>query len=182
MMSETAVFGGGCFWCTEAVFQRLQGVTEVTSGYAGGDPTRVKAQEVSYDDVAYRDTGYAEVIRVSFDPHKIHYDDLLNVFFALHDPTTLNQQGNDVGPQYRSLILYTSDEQRRLAEQKIEQLTQDQVFDQPIVTEVEPLQDFHEAEPAHRDYYNRNQQNPYCQVIISPKVAKLRQQFAHLLK
>jgi peptide-methionine (S)-S-oxide reductase len=174
---QQAVFGGGCFWCTEAVFERLKGVMSVVSGYAGGsvsDPT--------YEQVSSGSTGHAEAIRIEFDPKQIGFEDLLNVFFAMHDPTTPNQQGNDVGEQYRSAIFYTSDNQRVLAEKFIEDLEKEGTFDAPIVTEVKPLDKFFEAEDYHRQYYDKNPNKPYCQIVINPKIAKLRQKFAPLLK
>ena len=174
---ETAVFGGGCFWCTEAVFRRLRGVSKTVPGYTGG--TSVNP---AYNDLHERDTGHVEALRVEFDPTQISYGTLLDVFFGTHDPTTLNRQGNDSGPQYRSVIYFTDETQKALATQKITRLTTDQVFNQPIVTTIEPLKTFYPAEPEHRDYYEKNQQNPYCQVVISPKIAKLRQHYAQFLK
>lgn len=174
---ETAVFGGGCFWCTEAVFQRLRGVKKVTSGYAGGS-----LPNPSYEAVSTGTTGHAEVIKVEYDPDEISYPDLLDVFFGTHDPTTLNRQGNDVGTQYRSVIFYANDEQKEKAEKAIQELSAQNVFDKPIVTTLEPLGTFYEAESYHKDYYNQNQSKPYCQVVISPKVKKLREKFAPLLR
>lgn len=174
---ETAVFGGGCFWCTEAIFLRLKGVQSVESGYAGGH-----TKNRTYEEVSGGDTGHAESIRIEFDPNQIKYADLLNVFFATHDPTTPNRQGNDVGPQYRSAIFYTSDEQKTEAEKFIQQLESEGTFDDPIVTEVTKLDKFWLAESYHQRYYDQNQNEPYCQFIINPKLAKLRQKFAPLLK
>jgi len=174
---EIAVFGGGCFWCTEAVFERLRGVESVTSGYAGGE-----TEDPTYEEVSAGQTGHAEVLRVEYDPTEISYETLLNVFFATHDPTTMNQQGSDVGTQYRSIILYSNDSQRREAEAFIEKLSNEDVFDAPIVTEVKLLEEFYEAEEYHREYYRNNPDKPYCQAIITPKIAKLRQKFAPLLK
>jgi peptide-methionine (S)-S-oxide reductase len=174
---QTAVFGGGCFWCTEAVFKRLKGVESVTSGYAGGT-----MDNPSYEQVSMERTGHAEVIKVEFDPATISYNDLLNVFFATHDPTTLNQQGNDFGTQYRSVILYSNEEQRKSAESFIEELEKNGTFDNPIATEVKSLERFFEAEDYHHDYYDANPDKAYCQVVINPKLAKLRQKFAPLLK
>ncbi|MBI4050137.1 MAG: peptide-methionine (S)-S-oxide reductase MsrA [Candidatus Doudnabacteria bacterium] len=176
-MKEIAVFGGGCFWCTEAVFQNLRGVESVTSGYAGGT-----TDNPIYHEVTSGGTGHAEVIRVEFDPEVINYKDLLTVFFALHDPTTPNRQGADTGPQYRSIILYTSVAQKSAAEEFIKKLTDEKVFDAPIVTEVKALDKFYEAEEEHKNYYKKNPDKPYCQVVINPKVAKLRQKFAELLR
>jgi peptide-methionine (S)-S-oxide reductase len=175
--NETAVFGGGCFWCTEAVFDELNGVISVMPGYAGGsmkDPT--------YDDVCGGRTGHAEVIRIEFDPAPISYRDLLMAFFATHDPTTLNRQGNDVGTQYRSIILYADDEQKKQAEAFIKELNNSLAFGKPVVTEVKPLGEFYEAEDYHRKYYANNSYQPYCQIVITPKLHKLHKQFAALLK
>ncbi len=172
-----AIFGGGCFWCTEAVFERLKGVSGVESGYAGGNMPKP-----SYELVSGGDSGHAEVIQVEFDPAVISYQDLLNVFFASHDPTTLNQQGADKGTQYRSVVYYLDDAQRDMAEKYVAKLAADKVFDKPIVTEVKPAQEFYPAEKYHQDFYNNNQNYPYCQIVINPKLAKLREKFAHLLK
>jgi peptide-methionine (S)-S-oxide reductase len=174
---ETAIFGGGCFWCTEAIFQRLKGVESVESGYAGGHTSNP-----TYEQVSGGGTGHAEAIKIEFDPKVIEYKDLLNVFFATHDPTTLNRQGGDVGTQYRSAVFYASDTQKQAAEEFIQQLEKDEVFDDPIVTEVTRLDKFWPAESYHQKYFNNNQNNPYCMVVISPKIGKLRQKFAPLLK
>lgn len=174
---ETAVFGGGCFWCTEAVFQSLRGVERVVPGYAGGEN-----QRPSYEEVSTGETGHAEVIKVDFDPEQISYRDLLNVFFGTHNPTEHNRQGNDVGSQYRSAIFFSDDRQKREAQALISELTSEQVFDRPIVTTVEPLKNFSEAEDYHKNYYQNNPNQPYCQAVISPKVAKLREKFKHLLR
>lgn len=175
--SQTVIFGGGCFWCVEAVFQRLRGVVSVTSGYAGGSTERP-----TFEQVASRRSGHAEVIRVVFNPDQINYSVLLDVFFSFHDPTSLNRQGNDVGPEYRSVILTTSADQQAATLAYVAKLTEDKVFDRPIVTEVEPLTTFYPAETEHQDFYNRNRWNPYCQFVISPKIAKLRKNFTHLLR
>lgn len=174
---EIAVFGGGCFWCTEAVFTMLKGVASVTSGYAGGS-----VANPSYEDVSSGRTGHAEVIKIEYDPSQISYQDLLAVFFATHDPTTLNRQGNDVGTQYRSIILYTSEDQKQLAMHYIQDLEKSSPGGAPLVTEVNPLGEFYEAEEYHKNYYAQNKSQPYCQVIISPKVKKAQVQFAELLK
>jgi peptide-methionine (S)-S-oxide reductase len=174
---ETATLAGGCFWCLEAVFTRLRGVDRVESGYAGGH-----VENPSYRAVCTGSTGHAEVVQVDFDPHQITYSDLLDVFFATHDPTTLNRQGHDVGTQYRSAIFYHDDAQKQEAERVIGELTEQQVFDDPIVTEVVPLTKFYPAEDYHREYYDRNPEQAYCQVVISPKVSKLRQKYAEKLK
>ena len=176
-MTETATLAGGCFWCLEAAFQQLKGVNDVTSGYAGGT-----VPNPTYEAVCSGRTGHAEVTRVEFDPAVISYRDLLDVFFTIHDPTTLNQQGADVGTQYRSAIFYQSPEQERVAREVIAQLEGTHVWDDPIVTEVAPLDVFYPAESYHRDYYNRNQNQPYCRAVIAPKVAKLRKHFLEKLK
>lgn len=175
--SEVAVFGGGCFWCTEAVFKRLRGVLDVTPGYTGGT-----TKNPTYDALHYRNTDHVEVVEFTYDPGKVSYQTLLDVFFGTHDPTTLNRQANDVGPEYRSVIFYANKKQKKLAESTIKQLETDHVFAQPIVTTVEPLTKFYPAEPEHKDFYERNQQNSYCQIVISPKIAKFRQKYANLLK
>jgi peptide-methionine (S)-S-oxide reductase len=174
---QTAVFAGGCFWCTEAVFQKLRGVKSVLPGYAGG-----QIANPTYEQVSTGTTGHAEVIKFEFDPEEITYRDLLEVFFATHDPTQLNRQGNDVGPQYRSAIFYANDTQLHAAEQIIAELTEEKTFPQPIVTTLEPLGEFYEAEDYHKNYYERNQGAPYCQVIISPKLKKLKEKFASLIQ
>jgi peptide-methionine (S)-S-oxide reductase len=174
---ETATLGGGCFWCLEAVFERLAGVRSVVSGYAGGhllDPT--------YAAVCTGGTGHAEVVRVEFDPSRIGYRDLLEVFFAIHDPTTPDRQGADVGPQYRSIILYESDAQRATAEAVVAEMEATAALGARIVTEIAPLDTFYPAEPEHREYYRRNPLQPYCRVVIAPKVATLRAKFADRLR
>jgi peptide-methionine (S)-S-oxide reductase len=175
MNTHSAVFGGGCFWCTEAAFQRIKGVTKVAPGYAGGE-----VAQPSYEQVTTGRTGHAEVVRVSYDPDVISYKQLLKVFFAIHDPTTPNRQGNDIGPQYRSVILFADDEQRQEAENFIAEINPE--FDNRIVTEMKPLEAFYEAEEYHHDYFNRNPNAGYCQVIIAPKVAKLRKEYAEMVK
>jgi len=175
--TEVAVFGGGCFWCTEAVFDRLRGVVSVMPGYAGGS-----VENPTYEQVCTGRTGHAEVIRIEFDPGRIRYNDLLTVFFATHDPTTLNRQGNDAGTQYRSIVLYADEEQKREAEKFIEELNRSLPQGRPVVTEVKPLGEFYEAEEYHRKYYENNPYQPYCQVIISPKLHKVHERFAELLK
>ena len=176
-MTEIATLAGGCFWCLEAAFQQLKGVSNVTSGYAGGT-----VANPSYEAVCTGTTGHAEVTQVEFDPAVISYRDLLDVFFTIHDPTTLNQQGGDVGTQYRSAIFYQSPEQERVARDVIAQLEATHVWDDPIVTAVAPLDVFYPAEQYHRDYYNRNQNQPYCRAVIAPKVAKMRKHFLEKLK
>jgi peptide-methionine (S)-S-oxide reductase len=174
---ETATLGGGCFWCLEAVFERLEGVEKVVSGYTGGrlpDPT--------YEQVCSGLTGHAEVIQVSFDPSVLPYRELLQIFFAFHDPTTLDRQGNDVGTQYRSAIYHHSPEQERTAREVIEQLERDGTWDDPIVTEVTPLDRFYPAEEYHQQYFQRNPTRMYCQAVVAPKVAKLRREYAGRLR
>jgi peptide-methionine (S)-S-oxide reductase len=177
MTTELATLAGGCFWCLEAVFEQLRGVTKVASGYAGGH-----VPNPSYQAVCTGTTGHAEVVQVAFDPAVIRYRDLLDVFFTIHDPTTLNQQGGDVGTQYRSAIFYHDDGQRRAAEAAIEELAAARVWDDPIVTEVVPLTTFYPAESYHQEYYRRNANQPYCRAVIAPKVAKLRSKYLEKLK
>ena len=174
---EQATLAGGCFWCLEAVFQQLRGVDQVQSGYAGGH-----AKRPTYEAVCSGTTGHAEVVQVTFDPAVITFRDLLDVFFTVHDPTTLNRQGPDTGTQYRSAVYYHSPEQKRDTEDAIRKLQQDAVFDDPIVTEVKPLDGFFPAEEYHRDYYNRNPNQGYCRAVVGPKVAKARKLFFEKLK
>ena len=176
-MSEKATFAGGCFWCMEAVFLPLRGVEKVVSGYTGGH-----AKSPSYRDVCTGTTGHAEAVEVTFDPTVISYDDLLEIFFTLHDPTTRNRQGGDVGTQYRSAVFFHSPAQREKAEAAIRRLTSENVFPNPIVTEIAPAGDFYPAEDYHQNYFAENSAQPYCQAVISPKVAKLRQKYAARLK
>lgn len=172
MQQETTTLGGGCFWCLEAVFELLKGVSRVESGYSGG-----KRPSPTYEQVCSGATGHAEVVQVTFDPAVITFRDILDVFFTMHDPTTLNRQGADVGTQYRSVIFYHSPEQKQVAEQVIAELNQSGVWDRPIVTELTPFQSFYKAEDYHQGYYRGNPMQGYCQYVISPKVAKLRQKF-----
>ncbi|QSG15458.1 peptide-methionine (S)-S-oxide reductase MsrA [Halapricum desulfuricans] len=174
-MTETATLGGGCFWCIEAALKELRGVESVTSGYAGGD-----VPNPSYEAVCSGSTGHAEVVQVEYDPETISYLELLEVFFKVHDPTTKDRQGPDVGSQYRSIVLYHDDEQRRQVEGFIERLNEE-VYDGGIVTEVQPIETFYEAEEYHQDYYEKNPADGYCQVQIEPKVKKVREEFAALL-
>lgn len=174
---QTAVLGGGCFWCLEAVFDRLDGVASVESGYMGGHVDRP-----TYRQVCGGDTGHAEVVRVTFDPAKIALTDLLDVFFTIHDPTTLNRQGNDVGTQYRSVIFYNSDEQRRQAEEAIARLNASHTWPDPVVTAVEPATEFFMAEDYHQEYFANNGNQPYCQLVVAPKVKKFQQKFAAKMK
>jgi peptide-methionine (S)-S-oxide reductase len=175
--TEIATLPGGCFWCLEAVFEQLQGVKLVESGYAGGI-----VAEPTYHQVCTGTTGHAEVVQVSFDPGVITFREILDVFFATHDPTTLNRQGPDFGTQYRSAIFYHSPEQKRVAEERIAQLNAAKIWDRPIVTEVVPLQKFYRAEGYHQEYFRNNSGQPYCMAVVSPKVAKFRKQFAAKLK
>lgn len=170
---EKATLGGGCFWCLEAVYQEVDGVTEVVSGYAGGH-----VANPSYKQVCSGTTGHAEVVQLTYEPAVIRFRDLLEIFFTIHDPTTKDRQGADVGPQYRSIILYQDDEQKNTAKSLIQQFEDEGVFDDPIVTEIEPLEAFYRAEGNHQNYYRSNPSQPYCQSVISPKVAKLRKKHA----
>jgi peptide-methionine (S)-S-oxide reductase len=174
---EVATLGGGCFWCLEAVFEELRSVEEVVSGYSGGtvpDPT--------YEQVCTGTTDHAEVVQVTFDPEAVSFREILEVYFSIHDPTTLNRQGADVGTQYRSVIFYHTLEQKRVAEEVIAQLEEAGVWDDPIVTEVTPASAFYAAEDYHQEYFRRNQGQPYCQVVVAPKVAKFRKQHLDKLK
>ncbi len=173
---KTIVLGGGCFWCTEAVFKMLKGVESVLPGYSGG------SSKPTYDQVSSGNTGHAEVIEIKYDPTKISFEDLLTVFFASHDPTTLNRQGNDVGTQYRSVIFYTDDAQKKSAEKFIADINDSSKLGKPIVTEVSPLKEFFQAESYHLDYYAKNQGQAYCELVINPKLEKVQQKFADLLK
>ncbi|WP_236676189.1 peptide-methionine (S)-S-oxide reductase MsrA [Chryseolinea lacunae] len=174
---ELATFGSGCFWCTEAVFQNVDGVEKVESGYTGG-----KVKNPTYKEVCSGLTGHAEVIRLTYDPQKVTYDELLEIFWKTHDPTTLNKQGNDEGPQYRSVIFYHNDQQKQLAESYKAKLTQEQVYDRPIVTEISPAVEFYVAEDYHQNYYNLNGNAPYCAYVIQPKVEKFKKVFKDKLK
>ena len=175
--TETAVLAGGCFWCLEAIFEDLKGVEHVTSGFSGGT-----VPDPSYELVCSGSTGHAESVQIMFDPSVISYHDLLQIFFAFHDPTTLNRQGADVGTQYRSAIFYTSPEQEKTAHAVIADLTKEKLFDHPIVTQVVPFKAFYSAEKYHQEYYKKNSGQPYCQFVISPKVAKLKKLYAARLK
>ncbi len=175
--SETATLAGGCFWCLEAAFDQVKGVESVQSGYAGGT-----VANPTYEQVCTGGTGHAEVVQVRFDPAVITFRELLEVFFVIHDPTTLNRQGADVGTQYRSAIFYRTPGQRAEAERVIAELAARKVWDDPIVTQVVPLEAFYPAEEYHRDYYRRNPNQGYCQVVIAPKVAKVRKQYFEKLK
>lgn len=175
--TDTATFGTGCFWCTEAIFQQLNGVLKVTSGYSGGH-----VANPTYKDVCTGTTGHAEVVQVVYDPSKITYDELLEVFWQTHDPTSLNRQGNDVGTQYRSAIFYHSDEQKRKAEKYKQELDKSGAFEKPIVTEIVPYQHFYVAEDYHQNYYNSNGSQPYCYYVIRPKLEKFEKVFKNKIR
>jgi peptide-methionine (S)-S-oxide reductase len=174
---ETATLGAGCFWCVEAVFDDLKGVTDVVSGYSGGH-----TENPTYREVCSETTGHAEVAQIEFDPEELSFADLLRVFFAVHDPTTLNRQGNDIGSSYRSAIFYHSDAQRQTAEEIIKEVNEAGIYDKPIVTEVTPFDKFYPAEDYHQEYFANNPAQPYCASVVAPKVAKFRKQFLGRLK
>jgi len=176
-VQEVATLGGGCFWCLEGALEQVRGVNRIESGYAGGTLT-----DPTYHQVCDGTTGHAEVVQVTFDPKVLSFRELLELFFAIHDPTTLNRQGADVGTQYRSVIFYHSAEQKQTAEALIAELNAGQIWPRPIVTEVVPFEKFYRAEDYHQEYFRRNPEHPYCQVAVAPKVAKLRQKFAAKLK
>ncbi|OGF69833.1 peptide-methionine (S)-S-oxide reductase [Candidatus Giovannonibacteria bacterium RIFCSPHIGHO2_02_FULL_44_31] len=180
-MTKVAVFGGGCFWCTEAVFKMLKGVVSVAPGYAGS-PQTASSQAPTYKEVSSGKTGHAEVTRIEYDPAKISFRELLIIFFATHDPTTLNRQGNDVGTQYRSIILYTTPNEKEEAEVFIREIEESSAEGGRVVTEVQPLTKFYEAENYHRDYFAKNPSEAYCRLVISPKIEKVQKEFAELLK
>ena len=177
MKTETAVFAGGCFWCTEAAFEQLEGVLDVTSGYVGGKP-----ETANYKAVCGGDTGHAEAIKITYDAAKISYDKLLDVFFDAHDPTQLNRQGNDIGTQYRSAIFFASEEEKQAAEAKIRTLNEKHAFPRPLVTTLEPLSEFYAAEDYHQDYARLNPDQPYIQAVSIPKVCKVRDKYAALIR
>ncbi|MEE2659541.1 MAG: peptide-methionine (S)-S-oxide reductase MsrA [Candidatus Latescibacterota bacterium] len=177
MRVEKATLGGGCFWCLEAVYELLEGVRWVESGYAGGH-----VAEPTYETVCSGSTGHAEVVQVEFDPEALTFREVLEVFFVIHDPTTLNRQGNDAGTQYRSVVLYNGDKQKRVTETVIAKLEAESVFADPIVTQVEPLERFWPAEEHHAQYYRRNPVQPYCLMVVGPKVDKFREKYLHRLK
>lgn len=174
---ETATLGSGCFWCTEAIFLNVDGVAKVESGYSGG-----KVKNPTYKEVCSGLTGHAEVVQIKFDPAIISYDEILEIFWKTHDPTTLNRQGADVGTQYRSVIFYHNEEQRKLASSYKKKLEEEKVFDDPIVTEIAPFTEFYKAEDYHQNYYNLNSSAPYCSYVIQPKLEKFRKVFAEKLK
>lgn len=177
MQHEVATLGAGCFWCVEAIYQRLNGVEKVESGYSGGT-----VKNPTYEQVCTGKTGHAEVIQVTFDPALLSYKTLLEVFFKTHDPTTLNRQGADAGTQYRSVIFYHSEEQRKIAEQVKKETDAAKIWDDPIVTEIAPYSSFYKAENYHQNYYNENSYKPYCMAVINPKLSKFRKEFRNLLK
>jgi peptide-methionine (S)-S-oxide reductase len=176
-MTEIATLGGGCFWCLEAVFERVQGISAVVPGYAGGS-----VPNPTYDQVCSGTTGHAEVVQLTFDPSTITFREILEIFFAMHDPTTPNRQGGDVGSQYRSVIFAHSPEQHAEANEVIAALETDEIWPDPVVTEITEATEFFPSEDYHREYYRRNRNQPYCQVVISPKVTKLRERFANRLR
>lgn len=174
---ETATLAAGCFWCVEAVFDDLAGVQDVVSGYSGGH-----TENPTYKEVCSESTGHAEVVNISFDPEELSYRDLLRIFFTVHDPTTLNRQGGDIGTSYRSAIFYHSDDQRQTANEVIDEINAEKLYDDPIVTEVTPFDKFWPAEDYHQEYFANNPSQPYCAAVVAPKVAKFRQKFASRLK
>lgn len=174
---EQATLGAGCFWCVEAIYQRLEGVEKVESGYSGGH-----VNNPSYEDVCTGRTGHAEVIHVTFDPKKLPYKELLEVFFKTHDPTTLNRQGADAGTQYRSAIFYHTEEQKKIAEAVKKETDAAKIWDDPIVTEITPFSAFYKAEEYHQNYYNENSYKPYCMMVINPKLSKFKKEFRNKLK
>jgi peptide-methionine (S)-S-oxide reductase len=177
MNIKEITFGNGCFWCTEAIFETLKGVKKVTSGYMGGH-----TKNPTYKEVCSGNTGHAEVIHLDYDADELSFDELLLVFFKTHNPTTLNRQGNDVGTQYRSAIFYSTDEQKQQAEAMIKRLTDEKVFDRPIVTEITPATEFYKAEDYHQNYFNNNPGNPYCSAVIQPKLYKFAKEFTEKIK
>lgn len=174
---EAATLGAGCFWCVEAVFDDLKGVESVESGYSGGH-----TENPTYREVCSETTGHAEVVQVKFNPDEISFKEVLQVFFTVHDPTTLNRQGNDIGSSYRSAIFYHSDEQKKIAEETIEEITTEGIYDNPIVTEVTAFDKFYVAEDYHQEYFANNPNQPYCAAVVAPKIAKFRQKFVSRLK
>ncbi len=174
---KTILFGGGCFWCTEAVFKMMKGVISVDPGYAGG-----AVENPTYDAVCTGKTGHAEVVRIVYDPHEVNVEDLLTVFFGSHNPTTLNRQGNDIGTQYRSVVFYSDEEQKLATETIIKELNNSAKGGDPVVTEVKPMPVFYEAEDYHKDYFRTHPGNPYCEIVINPKLEKIQEKYASLLK
>jgi peptide-methionine (S)-S-oxide reductase len=174
---EIATLGGGCFWCLEAVFEDMEGVTNVVSGYSGGTVTNP-----SYQEVCSGETGHAEVVQIEFDPREVSYDELLDVFFTVHDPTTADRQGADVGTQYRSVIFYHDDGQKQIAENKVQELDASKKWRTPVVTQILPFKAFYEAEEYHQDYFKKNPHAGYCQAVVAPKVLKFREFFPEKVK
>ena len=174
---EVATLGGGCFWCMEAVFSELEGVEKVESGYSGG-----ATAHPTYEQVSTGTTGHAEVVQINFDPKVISFEEILEIFFAMHDPTTLNRQGSDVGTQYRSVIFYHNDEQKATAEQVIKKITEAKIWDAPTVTQIESFKEFYKAEDYHKHYFKKHPAQPYCRLVITPKIAKLRERYHKKLK
>jgi len=174
---EVATLAAGCFWCTEAAYSIIKGVERIEPGYTGGT-----VANPSYEDVSTGTTGHAEAAQIHFDPKAISYKEILEIFFTIHDPTSLNKQGADVGTQYRSAIFYNSPEQKATAEQLIDELTKEQIWNKPIVTQVVPLKEFYRAETYHKDYYKKHPKEPYCQVVIAPKISKLQHRFADKIR
>jgi len=174
---EVATLAGGCFWCTETVFSQLKGVEKVEPGYSGG-----KLENPTYEQVSTGRTGHAETVQITYDPDVISYKEILEIFFSTHNPTTLNRQGPDVGTQYRSVIFYHNDEQKATAEQVIKEITEERIFNAPIVTQLEPFKAFYEAEDYHKDYFKRHPEQAYCSLVIEPKLAKLREHYMSKLK
>lgn len=174
---ETAIFAGGCFWCFDPMFSRLKGVEEVIVGYAGGNTS-----DPTYEKIHSGSTGHAEAIKIAFDPEIITYEDLLNIFFLSHDPTTLNRQGNDIGSEYRSLVLYGNEKQKEIAEKVREEIENKKIYPNPIVTEIKKLEKFYPAEIEHQKYFEKNPERAYCQLIIMPKLQKFKKKYYHFLK
>ncbi|MEZ5347101.1 MAG: peptide-methionine (S)-S-oxide reductase MsrA [Pyrinomonadaceae bacterium] len=174
---ETATLGGGCFWCIEPIFDDLVGVADVVSGYSGGE-----TENPTYTEVCSGATGHAEVIQIKFDPAAVSFKEILKIFFAVHDPTTLNQQGNDIGTQYRSVIFYHSEDQKKTAEDVIRELSGEDIWDSPIVTEITEFEKFYDAEDYHQEYFANNPTQPYCAAVVAPKVAKFRKKYLDRLK
>lgn len=176
-MNETATLAGGCFWCTEAIFKRLKGVSSVLPGYSGGT-----IQNPTYEQVCSGSTGHAEAIQIAFDPNLIPFEKILDIFWHTHNPTTLNQQGNDVGTQYRSVIFYHDEKQKQIAEKSKEEIEKEQLYPDPIVTEIVPFEKFYEAENYHKDYFDRNKNKSYCTMVIDPKIHKLLKEYGNDVK
>jgi peptide-methionine (S)-S-oxide reductase len=178
---KTAVLGGGCFWCLEALYSGLKGVVRVVSGYAGGNPP-VGGTNPTYEEVSSGRTGHTEAIKITFDPKVISYEDILNIFFLYHDPTTLNRQGNDIGTQYRSIVLYSGEGQKKTAEKVKEEVAEKKIYSDPIVTRLEPLGKFYVAEDYHQKYFEKNPKKAYCQIVIAPKLQKFKKEYAKFMK